>query len=660
MNRNLAVLFLAIVTALPVACGSSGNTQPRATSTPRPLPTPVVIRQEPQGVTLKDPTFTALPGAKADFGHLGGTVYRIEVPDNWNGRLLLYMHGFQSLAPEAEVEEPSIRSYLIRNGWAWGASSYSSTSLIPGRAADETAALWDYFVQHYGQPVRTYVTGHSMGGAATNISAERYGDRYDGALQLCGFAGQPAITSVVGDFLYAGAYVAGVTQAELNAALGLAQTPAVGEVPPESALTDNSLTALVDTKIKPALKDPGRHAEFQNIMLDLTGGPRAFDREGFALEESSNWQRAGILVSFSLAHNDGKQYQLGPLSKTSSADFNAGVVRNSQNTDQAFVNSYLEGNDITGELQMPTLTMQTTGDWQVPIDEQGILRRKVEGAGKGGLLVQRAVQDARHCGFTNGEWEKGLEDLVAWVEHGKKPKGEDLLVDDLTKAGKFTLAPRFGSSEADKVKGADERITITGAVTVDGQPLDGGTAFPVVRTGDLDQPSCDFSDAPVSNGRYELTVAGKGELAGCGAPGAEVYLEVYVPSLGKYLVSQQSVPWPASGKQLSFDATFASAAVSPLDRPGSTFAGELLDSSGKPLGPGTVVEAYVGNTLCGVSGLGPVVMAANGPTSYFLWVVGPAACAKAATLSFKINGKPAAQTAVNDQSAFHTMDLTLP
>jgi hypothetical protein len=364
-------------------------------------------------------------------------------------------------------------------------------------------------------------------------------------------------------------------------------------------------------------------------------------------------------VSFGLAYNQGRQYQLGPLSKTSTAEFTAGVVHSSQNTDPAFVTSYLEGNDITGALQMPMLTMHTTGDWQVPIDEEQILRKKVEAAGKGDLLVQRAVQDARHCGFTNAEWEQGLEDLVNWVEKGKKPKGENLLVDDLTKAGNFNLAPRFGSTEAGKVKGAGERITVSGTITLDGKPVD-GDLFPVVRTGDLDQPVCSFSRIQVTNGHYELTVAGKGELAGCGAPGAEVYLEVYVSVVDQQFTTQQTVPWPASGKQLTFDATLSTGTKSPVERSGSAFGGAVLDASGKLLPPGTVVGAYVGDTLCGVSSLPPTVMAYSDSSNYIMWVGGPAACAKGANLSFKIDGKLAVQTAVNDQADFHNLDLTLP
>ena len=44
---------------------------------PRPIPSPVAFRQEPEGVALGDPAFEALPGARADFGRLGGVVYQI-------------------------------------------------------------------------------------------------------------------------------------------------------------------------------------------------------------------------------------------------------------------------------------------------------------------------------------------------------------------------------------------------------------------------------------------------------------------------------------------------------------------------------------------------------------------------------------------------------
>jgi hypothetical protein len=119
-----------------------------------PLPLPVAVRQEPE-VALADPAFTALPGATADYGRLGGAVYRIEKPDQWNGRLLLYMHGFENFDAEASTTAPDFRRWLIEHGYAWGASSFSTTAQIPVRSADETAALWDFFVRMYAVPARS-------------------------------------------------------------------------------------------------------------------------------------------------------------------------------------------------------------------------------------------------------------------------------------------------------------------------------------------------------------------------------------------------------------------------------------------------------------------------------------------------------------------------
>jgi len=424
LSRLLIGVFGALL-VLSAACEDEARSSD-ATPTARPVPPPVTVSPEPQGVGLADPAFDALPGATAHHGRLGGSVYQMEMPDRWNGKLVLYMHGFQSLAPEASVEVPGIRHYLIRNGYAWGASSYSSTALIPGRAADETAALWDEFVRRFRVPDRTYVTGISMGGAASHIAAERYAGRFDGSLALCGFAGQQAITQIVGDYFYTGAFVAGVTQQEFE---------------------NGDVYEIIDQRVKPALQDPAKHAQWMNMLIDMTGGPRALAAEGFSIEEETNWFRAPILVATGQAYNSDYDYQLPNTPGLTNEEFNAGVVRR-QPPDPETRENFRRGNELTGDLQMPMLTLHTTGDWQVPIDQQQILRRTVDAAGKGDLLVQRIVRAAEHCGFTEGEWITGLHDLEAWVEEGAKPEGDEVLVDDLSDAGaRFTQVPRFGTAE---------------------------------------------------------------------------------------------------------------------------------------------------------------------------------------------------------------------
>jgi pimeloyl-ACP methyl ester carboxylesterase len=607
-----------------------------ATATARPLPPPVAVSPEPQGIGLEDPAFTALPGAKADFGRLGGAVYQIEVPDDWNGRLVLYMHGFQGLAPKASVQPPGLRGYLIRNGYAWGASSYSSTSLIPGRAADETAAVWDYFAKTYGRPAYTYVTGHSMGGGATNIAAERYGDRFDGALSICGFAGQTAQAQMVTDWFFAGAYAASVTQEEFDATADLA--------------------TLIDGRIVPALNDPARRETFESILTGLTGGPRAFNREGIHAEEATNWERAKILVASRIGMNADREYTLAPGTLVSSEEFNRGVIRLADDAER--MASFIAGNEITGELAMPTITLHTTGDWQVPVDQEQILRRKVEAAGKGDLLVQRVIRDPYHCNTTATEWERSFEDLVAWVEKGVTPAGEDVLAEDLSQLGTFTLAPRLGLPEAEAVAGARERITLRGNITIDGQPANDGRYLWFLVERDGRRARCSFPADIVRGGRYERAVASADEAAGCGEDGAVIYGAIWEKDAVRL---SAPIIWRQGAGAIDADLAFSTTDAGGTGRDDTAVYGTVLDVSGARLGPGARIEAYIGETLCGVGSLPPVMMQFSNPDTFDVLVAGPdevAACARDATVRFVVNGRQATGTAINNQFG-QNVDLVL-
>jgi pimeloyl-ACP methyl ester carboxylesterase len=607
--------------------------------TPRPIPPPVAVRQEPEGVMLEDPAFEALPGARADFGRLGGSVYQIEVPEKWNGRLVLAMHGYGELGPEARVTWPDIRTYLILHGYAWGASSFSSTSWIAGRAADETAALWDYFTQKYGRPCWTYVTGISMGGAATHIAAERYPDRFDGGLALCGSAGFEEGAMGLADYFAAGAYVAGITQAEFDAG-----TDAV---------------SLIRNRIRPALQDPAAHERFESIMLDLTGGPRAFDREGFRVEEDTNWRRAELVVAARLAPNAGTRYRLGPLSTVSSDEFNRAAIR--LPTNDELLRSFSEGNGTTGDVRMPLLSLYSTGDGQVPIEQARILRRRVDAAQMGDLLVQRVFHDPSHCGFSTAEQEEAFAALVGWAEYGVKPDGHDVLVDDLrTLNRQFELTPRRGTPQADAVPGAADRVVLHGSLTLDGAPLEAPYLGAIMQRDGLITP-CQYTLPSVENGRYEIVVRADAEASGCGAPGAEIVLWAFAQN--QTLYSRESLAWPGDGAAATFDASFSASAPDAGVLPTSDFVGDVFRRDGERLPPGTRVEAYVGDVRCGVASTART----GNYSGYILSVVGPdsvTGCYRDATLTFRIDGQRATTTAVNTPGSIvgggDTLDLILP
>jgi alpha-beta hydrolase superfamily lysophospholipase len=591
------------------------------------LPPPVQVRQEPEGVTLDDPSFEALPGARADYGRLGGSVYEIEVPDNWNGRLVLHMHGYGEFAASTGVSPPGIRRYLIGHGYAWGASSFSGTSLIPGRAADETAAVWDLFARRYGRPARTYVTGQSMGGAATNVAAERYGNRFDGALALCGAASQTPAARIDTDFFVAGAYAAGVTQRDYD--------------------RSRSAADLIDHRIRPALLDPRRHRRFVDIMISLSGGPRPFAREGFLAEEETNWQRAELQVASRIAANRHTRYHLGPPSPVTSREFNRAAIR--LRTNAALRRAFLAGNEMHGQLAMPLLTLHSTGDGQVPIGQLGLLRRLVRAAGKQRLLASRVFTDPGHCGFTYSEWATALAALVRWVEHGVRPREND----PRRLRPRFELSPRPGTRAANQVPGARGRVKVSGRFSLDGAPFDARFLGAVVVRDGLVTP-CQLELGLIRRGRGSVTAMARPEAAGCGGAGSRVALWTFAK--GRILFSRSSWPWPRAGR-LSVRGAFASRRPNGTVGARAGFSGSAYTTRGRELPAGTRIEAFIGTTRCGVASL----RRTGSFTGFSLSVAGPEsipACAIGGTISFRVNGRPAAETALNERDTSAHLDLT--
>lgn len=634
-SSTVAIATTTSTTAPPTTALNTSSTNgttatsPASTTSPDPLPAPVPVRQQ-SDVPLADPSFSALTGATAEFGVLGGAAYQIEMPDHWNGQLVLWMHGYEELGQQAHVGPPDFRRYLIANGFAWGASSFSSTLLIPGRAADETAALWDHFVGVHARPTRTYVTGFSMGGWATHIAAERYGDRFDGALALCGAVGTAPAAAVGATIFVAAAYVAGVGQEVFDAAAD-----------PNDVVTHY---------ITPMLEDPVKRAEFEQLVVDLTGGARRFDVEGVRLEESTNLRRAALGILARVIPPHVGPYHLAKGSTFDSDEFNRLALQLPD--DPGTYGSFWEGTEVTGDLQIPLLTMHTTGDGQVPIDQAQILRARVVAAGKADLLVQRVVEDPGHCGFTTGEDEAAFDALVRWVQTGQRPEGTNLDTTDLAHLDQtFELQPRLDTGQT------GGRVVVRGHAQLDGLPLDARFIGAVVRDHRLMTP-CQLDLPPVVNGQFELTVMSSEDSAGCGRAGAEIIPWIYVGDLTIFATA--AIPWPTNG---SSDASFDFNDNDPLGAatPAVGFFGEVYLSDGSHAAAGSRVEAYIGDTVCGVGSIRN-----NGSFSgYLLSVVGPDAipeCLAGATITFRVDGRTANETALNSPrpNEGKALDLTLP
>ncbi|HET6835937.1 MAG TPA: DUF6351 family protein [Acidimicrobiales bacterium] len=601
---------------------AAGAPRTRSPLRDRPLPDPVSYREIPEGITLTNPAFEPLPGADADFGRLGGAVYQVEIPDAWNGGLVMWMHGFAEFEAEANVAPPDFRRYLIAHGYAWAASSYSSTSFIPQRGADETAALWDHFVREHGRPDWTYASGLSMGGWSSHIAAERYGDRYDGALALCGAVGTVPGLRISAEYFVAGAYVAGVRQAEYDSAQDIAQ--------------------LVNERIRPALDDPDKRALFDRIMVDLTGGPRAFAVEGIHDEEDTNFERAILSVAARLAPPRDAPYRLRPDNLVTSEEFNRDAIVIPTGD---WYEEFSAGMEVTGDLAMPLITLHTTGDGQVPVNQAQILRDRVQAAGQSDRLVQRVIEDPGHCGFSTAEQEAAFQALVDWVEDGVKPEGTNLAVDDLSNLDQtFEDAVRVTSE-------SDAGVTIRGRASLDGAPLDARWMGALVRRDGLVTP-CNVTLPPSDNGYYKIGVFADKASAGCGRPGSDVLLWTYAGN--RKLFGASTVPWPNAGS-VRFDVEFATTNPFGAAPAITEFSGEIYDDAGNRYEAGGRVEAYISSTLCGVASI-------RGSELYILSVAGPNAvpgCTAGGRITFVVNGDQATETATNSPEQSTHLDLTV-
>lgn len=367
--------------------------------------------------TIVDPAFEPLPGATADFGTLGQAAYRIEMPENWNRKLILFAHGVRLNSTELQVSNPdmALRERWIGEGYAWAASSYSENGYVPGIGADDTLALLDFVTEKYGEPEIVYIVGVSMGGHVTALLMEHYPDLVDGGLAVCGaMGGQEQIDYLLAWGL-AAEYISGVQLPVGAGAAAMAQT-LLSRLPQELGSPD-------------APTEKGK--QFISVARELSGGPRPFFYEGFLEHYSLNFglllidpNRASLIGR--AATNADIVYGIDESLGLDAETLNAGVRRLEADPEARNASLHPDAVPTTGRIQDPLLTLHNTGDLFVPISHEQSYRAKVEAAGAGDLLVQRAIRAAGHCQFTDEELIEAWEDLQAWVERGERPEGDDL------------------------------------------------------------------------------------------------------------------------------------------------------------------------------------------------------------------------------------------
>jgi pimeloyl-ACP methyl ester carboxylesterase len=340
---------------------------------------------------------TPAPDIRVETGMLDGASFRIDMPQKWNGILLVYYHGYSETPVTFDKAKPNpLGTGFASAGYAVAQSGYSVTGWAVEQAIPETEALRQYTIAHYGQPKETYVLGHSMGGHLTMATIESYPNRYDGALPLCGLLEPASLAIGRGGALIAAFdyYYPGLLPEPLHISASL---------PLDDALVKKVIAALPGNPTGHAemlaLGHFKNDADLASVMVFYTYIQRDFEQK----------------IGASVLDNHNMIY-------TGGADDNAlndGVKRY---TASATALGYLKTwYTPTGVLVRPTLAVHTTYDPIIPADTVGEYADIVQRAASSENFVQQYVKHDGHCTITGPETAVALGELIRWKRTGVKP-----------------------------------------------------------------------------------------------------------------------------------------------------------------------------------------------------------------------------------------------
>ena len=383
----------------------------------------------PADYALEDPEFAALPGATTHWGVIEGAGYRIEVPDNWNGVLTLWAHGFTGLNEAGDGPSPELvfsmpeRAAFLATGTAWACSTYRATGYVPGVGVDDLLLVKDRFAEVVRAPRQTVCMGASMGGATAQLMAQEFPEEIDGAVALCGALGNIWVVDYLAAWHTLAMWFLGGPPQRLDAGglIEWAQPLGVSD-------DEGNLQLSADGE------------RFAALIEQLTGGPRWGFREGLAAQWNTSFAvgaltwpgligaapfAAGerIAASDAIPMDTTRFVYEAPGTDMDAERLNAEVVRVAADAGRRADPGV---GAPSGRLEVPLLCMKTTGDLFTPIHLDRDYQRLVTEAGGADQLVMRAYRRAGHCTFNALEVAAAVAEFTLWLDEGVRPAGEDL------------------------------------------------------------------------------------------------------------------------------------------------------------------------------------------------------------------------------------------
>lgn len=344
-----------------------------------------------------------LAAPRTETGDINGAKFRIDIPENWNGGLVMYCHGYNP--KPVTYENPKIAPALavfLDQGYALAQSGYAAGGWAIQEALTDTENLRRYFLTKYGPVKETYVTGHSMGGFLTMTIMETQPAVYDAGLPLCGPLAAP---------------LSFVSRGALD-----------GRV-----LFDYYFPGLLPDPSRVDKDYQGSKEETEKVLAALDGAPAKAEVLRRQTNIKTNKDLAGTLTFITYVLKEMQQRAGGnPFDNRNiiytgtddDAAVNEGVKRYAADPKAvAYLRNYYTP---TGRVQKPMLAVHTIYDPLVPASIPNGYAGLAEQSGSGSNFVQQYVKHDGHCTILPNEIAKAFSQLREWKSSGVRPKGGEL------------------------------------------------------------------------------------------------------------------------------------------------------------------------------------------------------------------------------------------
>ncbi|TET93747.1 hypothetical protein E3J33_01290 [Candidatus Aerophobetes bacterium] len=362
-------------------------------------------------------------------GTLNKADYKIRVPENWNGTLLVYARGYTGELPAEPDAAPGGamgEETLLSRGYALAGSSFRGAGWAVKEGIQNTLALTNFFRGQVGNPDRIILWGFSMGSVIAFKSIEKYPNIYDGAIAGCAVgAGAP--------MNWDGAL-----------AFSLAYDVAFGWLPSWGSVGDVRDDLDFETHVYPALSlqvaNPANLGLFEFIRLVCDLPKEQFYPNPLNPLEP-NWLFTDMIYATEyraelerrakgpVAQNLDHVYTLSPediaILTALGVDFNTLLAEmNARRNIEARLPSrkYMERySDYSGKLKRPVITIHNKADGLVHVANESVYWDTVFSAGKDEMLIQVYIDSVGHCTFEPLQILAVLNAMEYWLDSGTKP-----------------------------------------------------------------------------------------------------------------------------------------------------------------------------------------------------------------------------------------------